>query len=71
MKALFVLLVVLPAGLLAGAWALMLVFGVLHHEVAEVIPPIGFVPALAVSATVGLYRGIGAFFKGVIEAVSK
>lgn len=59
------------AGIPASAWALMLLFGVLHHEVSAHIPAIGYMPSLAISATFGLYRGIGAAFRGAATEVVK
>ncbi len=59
------------AGIPASAWALMLLFGVLHHEVSEQIPAIGYLPSLAISATFSLYRGVGAAFKGAVAEVIK
>lgn len=71
MKWLVAIFILAPISLLCGAWALMLVFGVLHHEVAAAIPPIGYWPALAITAVLGLYRGVGAGFKEAIAGVLK
>lgn len=70
MKYVFAILLI-PCAMFAGAWGLMLVFGVLHHEVAEAIPAIGYVPALAIYAVFGLYRGTVALFQSAFKEVLK
>lgn len=58
-------------GTLASAWALMLLLGVLHHELSPAIPAIGYGSALAITLTLGLWVGIRKGFESAIEEALK
>ncbi|MEU6721650.1 hypothetical protein ABZ897_60315 [Nonomuraea sp. NPDC046802] len=54
----FLLLVFGVAALFVSAWALMLLVGVLHHELSPAIPAIGYTDALPISFTLGVFLAI-------------
>jgi hypothetical protein len=58
-------------GTIASAWALMLLLGVLHHEISPAIPAIGYAPALVITLALGLWTGIRKGFESAIEEVLK
>ncbi|MBN6054565.1 hypothetical protein JYK22_21665, partial [Nonomuraea sp. RK-328] len=69
-KWLLLILLSVPEVLLS-AWALMLLFGVAHHEVSSAIPPIGYGSALLVSLAFGWWNAIRRAFQGAAEEVVK
>lgn len=40
-------------GALTGAWPIMIALGILHHEVHQAIPPLGFWPVMGISWGLG------------------
>ncbi|MEO3869404.1 hypothetical protein ABGB18_11280 [Nonomuraea sp. B12E4] len=59
------------AEVLASAWALMLLVGVLHHELSPVIPAIGYWDALPISFTLGVLLAIRKGFSAAAEELMK
>jgi hypothetical protein len=58
-------------GIAASAWALMLLVGVLHHEVSPAIPPIGYGSSLAIALAYHALKAINAAFNAGAQEVLK
>jgi hypothetical protein len=69
-KSLFVFLVVLGVGWVAGAWVLMLLIGSLHHAWWPLIPTISFAGALQIELVLMLAVALGGAVKALAGAVS-
>lgn len=66
-----ILLLILP--ILAGAWLLsgwsiMLLTGMIHHEILTDVVPISYTVSLKFAAVLLLFASISGVLKGVIEA---
>lgn len=59
------------AEVFASAWALMLLIGVLHHELSPAIPAIGYTDALPISFMLGVYLAIRKGFSAGAEELTK
>lgn len=59
------------AEVLVSAWALMLLLGVLHHELSPVIPAIGYTDALPISFMLGVFLAIRKGFAAAAEELTK
>lgn len=53
------------------AWALMLLLGVLHHELSPAIPAIGYGPTFRIALAASLVTGVWALFYGIAKEITK
>ncbi len=65
----FSALIGLAVGVLVGAWGLMILVGVLHHEWWEFIPTMSYRTAVMVELAVLMVAVVGALVGGAIRAV--
>jgi len=69
-----ILLLILPiiagAWLLSG-WSIMLLTGMIHHEVLPAVIPISYTVGLKFAAVLVLFATFSGLLKGVIEANNK